>query len=156
MQSLPNEIVLEISRYLEGIDLGRFSMVNKKLYNLLEEKRKIEKYDFICGCNMATSKFLECYCRLWLNKKRYIKRNDPLPDYVSIDPEFIFHCMRCHAKVDGLAYVKKYDLEFEWEVMSMFRSGSVVCQYCMFLEPNPEWKHRVFYIRRQKKKNNNI
>jgi len=37
MQSLPNEIVLEISKYLEGIDLGRFSMVNKKLYNLLEK-----------------------------------------------------------------------------------------------------------------------
>jgi hypothetical protein len=83
MQSLPNEVVLEISKYLEGIDLGRFSMVNKKLYNLLEPNRKIKK--------------------LWLNKKRFIRRNDPLPDYVSIDPEFIFHCIRCNAKVDGLA-----------------------------------------------------
>jgi len=43
MKVLPNEIVLEIARYLEEIDLGRFSMVNKKLYNLLEPKRKIEK-----------------------------------------------------------------------------------------------------------------
>jgi hypothetical protein len=107
MQSLPNEIVLEISKYLEGIDLGRFSMVNKKLYELLEPKRKIEKYDFIRGCNMSTSKFLDCYCRLWLNKKRFIRCDDPLPDYVSIDPEFIFHCLRCNAKVDGLAYLKK-------------------------------------------------
>jgi len=57
MQELPNEIILEISKYLHGDDLGRFSLVNKKLYNLLEVKRKIEKYDFICGCNMATSKF---------------------------------------------------------------------------------------------------
>jgi len=102
-----NEIALEIARNLEGIDLGRFSLVNKKLYNLLEPKRKIEKYDFIRGCSMLTSKFLDCYCRLWLNKKRFIRRNDPLPVDVSIDPEFIFHCVRCNAKVDGLAYLKK-------------------------------------------------
>jgi len=37
MQDLPNEIVLEIARNLEGIDLGRFSMVNKECYNLLEK-----------------------------------------------------------------------------------------------------------------------
>jgi len=151
MQDLPNEIVLEISKYLRGDDLRRFSMVNKKLYNLLEAKRKIEKHDFIRGCNMSTSKFLDCYCRLWLNKKRFIRRNDPLPDYVSMDPEFIFHCVRCYEKVDGLAYLKKYNLEFEWEIMSMFRSGDVVCNYCLFLEPNPEWKHRTFYIKMQKR-----
>ena len=59
MQDLPNEIVLEISRYLEGIDLGRFSMVNKEFYELLEkgieEVKKIikENYKIIFRIKMS-------------------------------------------------------------------------------------------------------
>ena len=149
MENLPNEIILEISRYLHREYVGHFSLVNRKLYNLLEAKREVEKFDFIRGFNMSASKFFECYCRLWLNKKRLIKKNDPLPDYIPIDPEFNFHFIRCYAVVDGLGYVKKYNLEFEWEIKSMFRSGDVVCNKCIFFEPNPEWKHRVFLIKRQ-------
>jgi hypothetical protein len=150
MQELPNEIVLEISKYLEGIDLGRFSMVNKNVYELLENERMIEKKNFIRGCNISTASFLRSYCNIWDNHECFIRKNDPLPDYVSIDPEFNFHCVKCYERVDGLSFIKNYCKILETEFLPAFESGNIFCDFCLFGYNLRRRHKKVFYIKRQK------
>jgi len=46
MNTLPNEMVFEIVKYLYGDEMVKFSMVNKQMYSMFENERK-KLYDTV-------------------------------------------------------------------------------------------------------------
>jgi hypothetical protein len=128
---LPTEIICEIGKKLEGADLMKFSIINRKIYELMENdrKREHEKYENkkIYSFNSAGSFYLNYDDR----KSMYRKYSDRFLCKIINRNRYYFYCVKCGQKTSINKYVKDDDFCLDF-IKNVAKTTEYIYLYCQY------------------------